>query len=84
MKIKNVNKKLEDNTFIVTKEIEEVLNETELLARKQSLMHQISGLKNQMLQIKNQYNNLISDVADIDNMLQQLSDNTNIIMTVEE
>lgn len=72
MVVKNINKVLNNNKFIVTKEVEEVLGEDELQQQKQNLLFQSNNLRQQLINIKTQYDECLAQIADIDDMLGQI------------
>jgi chromosome segregation ATPase len=82
MVIKNVNKKLIDNTFVITKEVEETLNVSDLQQRKQNLIYQLQNIRQQIKQLKSQYDIYSADLLDVENMIEQLSE-TEILDIIE-
>lgn len=79
-KIKEQNRVLDGNKFVITKQVEEVYNEGDLLNKRNNIMMQISNIKQQMVKLKNQYDLFVVELADTENMLAQLLRTSDVIM----
>lgn len=69
MVIKDKKSQVKNGTVIVTKVVEEVLNENDLLQRKQQTQYQLASLRQQMQNLKAQYEALILECTELDTLL---------------